>query len=248
MLQKLINYGLTKSEAILYITLLKNGESKVGALIKAANFRSGKIYQVLDYLLQKGLITFTIHNNVRYYSANDPLKILNLIQDKKRALQEQELSLKQELPLFRKISSSPKVPCSIKVYEGVEGMRAVLHYFYQKLPLRSTIFIYGANDDLHRDVVLSWKTFEEIRSEKNLHLKIIMTQLSAKGREMRRNKKHHKEYRYLFGMDIVSFMLASDMVLLFNFTQQNCILIENQDYTQQFKNMFNFLWKIAKPL
>lgn len=80
LLQKL---GLTKNESLIYLTLLKTGPAKVSLIIKQAQFKSGKIYQVLDSLVEKGIVSYIIKNKVKHYLPENPHKILDFLHERK---------------------------------------------------------------------------------------------------------------------------------------------------------------------
>ncbi|MBT5022020.1 TrmB family transcriptional regulator [Candidatus Woesearchaeota archaeon] len=245
----LIKLDLTKNEAVVYLTLLKLGESKVSEIIREANFKSGKIYQVLDSLVRKGLVSFVLKNKIKSYFAEDPEKLNEYLRTKQIELDEQEELVKNSLPALNKLYKFEKDVCGVNVFEGVEGVRTALFKFVERLSKNSTIRIYGANDDVKRDVILRWPKYDLIIAAKNFKNKIIMSQITKKGREMRRNKKNkYKIYKYLKGKDVSNFMVAGNQVLLFNFEEPNCIFIENKVHAQQFTALFDVLWMIGEKL
>jgi len=247
--ETLMNFGLTKNESIIYLTLIKIGESKVSKIIKESKFKSGKIYQVLDSLSNKGIISFVIKNNVKYYIPQNPKKISDYIKQKKLNIEQEESIFLKHLPQLEKEFNSKKESCNVRVYEGVEGLRSALFNFIEQLDKNSLILLYGANDDKERDVVLLWPKYGELTKKKGIKTKVIMTSITKEGKEKRKGKSfknYDKEYKYLKGTDRSNFMVCNNITLLFNFDEPNCIFIENDSYTQQFKELFDTLWKIAK--
>ena len=244
----LIELGLTKNEAIVYLTLLRLGESKTGEIIKEARFKSGKLYNVLDSLIERGLVAFVVKNNVKYYQAQNPKKLQEYIKSQKKDLEEKEKDLLKKMPELNSLYSGRKELCQVKVYEGVEGIRTALFYFLDKIPKNSIIELYGSNDEVERDIILRWRQYDENRKEKKIKTRIIMTVISKKGREIRKRQKDSKMYKFLKGTDVSNFMICKNIVLFFNFKQPNCILIENTEYAKQFKELFQFLWNNAKNL
>ncbi len=49
--------GLTKGEISVYLALLKIGETTTGKIIEEAQISSGKIYEILDKLIKKGMVS-----------------------------------------------------------------------------------------------------------------------------------------------------------------------------------------------
>lgn len=248
-MKSLMNFGLTKNESIIYSTLIKIGESKASAIIKESGFKSGKIYQVLESLINKGLISFVIKNNIKYFSPQHPKKILDYINFQKQQIEEMETNFLTHLPKLNQLFEKEKDPCQIKVYEGVEGIRSALFLFLNQLKKGSTMLIYAGVDTPERDALLSWPQFSEIRLEKKILTRTIKSSLTEYGKRKRTiPDEKYKTYRLLKGSDVSNFMVGNNMVLLFNFDEPNCIFIENHAYAQQFKELFEVLWTNGKKL
>ena len=49
--------GLTHNESIVYLTLIKEGTSKSGEILKNSGLNSGKIYEILESLKKKTMPT-----------------------------------------------------------------------------------------------------------------------------------------------------------------------------------------------
>ena len=59
--------GLTKTEIKLYLALLKLGQSTTTGIVREAQVHASKVYEFLDKLIQKGLVTYVIKANKRYF-------------------------------------------------------------------------------------------------------------------------------------------------------------------------------------
>ena len=83
--EKLRKIGLTEGESEVYSLLIELGETKAGGIIKKANLASSKVYDVLQRLISKGLISHPIikqrrdnkteNQGVRMYVGNEGPKI-----------------------------------------------------------------------------------------------------------------------------------------------------------------------------
>ena len=247
--EMLTEFGLTKNESLLYLTLLKIGESKVSELIKGADFKSGKIYQVLDSLINKGLVSYIIKNNVKFYVAQNPKKLYEYITMQKLKLEKQEDEFTQQLPQLEHMYKENKDLCSVKVYEGVVGIRTAMFQIIEKLPQDGLLVAYGCSTSEKRDVILQWRRCDELLKKKNITYKAILSWLTPEHREIRRKDPiKSKNRRYLKATDVSNFVVGENITILFNFEEPNCIVIENLEYANQFKILFNVLWKVAEPL
>ena len=67
--ETLKDFGLTEKEIKLYLKLLELGSAASGELIRELGFYSKTIYELLDKLIDKGLVSFVIKSNIRYYAS-----------------------------------------------------------------------------------------------------------------------------------------------------------------------------------
>ena len=100
--------GLNRRESICYIALLELGSSKVGEILKKTEIPSSKIYEILEKLIKRGLVSYIVKNNVKHYQASNPSVLINYIEEKKKKIQEivpiliskQKLSKKQTVEIY----------------------------------------------------------------------------------------------------------------------------------------------------
>jgi len=111
--------GLNEKEGKLYLTLLETGGGFASTLAKRSNFERVNCYHLLENLIKKGLATSIIKNRTRYYNAEPPQKLVNLLEEKYRYGQH---VLPELLSITNTLSLKPK----IKYYEGIDGIKDIL--------------------------------------------------------------------------------------------------------------------------
>ncbi|MGD9276028.1 MAG: helix-turn-helix domain-containing protein [Candidatus Pacearchaeota archaeon] len=107
--KELEGIGLTNSEILVYTTLLKIGQSATGKIVSNAKISSGKIYEVLDKLIDKGLAGYILKNNVKHFSALNPEKLKEYIAKKKKEIQEKEKEVGKIIPELKKLGEKKKI-------------------------------------------------------------------------------------------------------------------------------------------
>ena len=108
--------GLNKNEAIIYESLLALGESSLGVVANTVNVHRRNTLDSLKSLARRGLV-FEIHDTPRVlYQAVEPNKLLELTQEKTKALE-------RILPSLRKTYQQKKSANKVFVYRGVEGFK-----------------------------------------------------------------------------------------------------------------------------
>ena len=69
--QQLINIGLSNNEVDIYLSLLESGQSLVGEITKKTKINRTHIYDRLQKLINKGLVSYIIKNNRKYFYAGN---------------------------------------------------------------------------------------------------------------------------------------------------------------------------------
>lgn len=80
--QILEDVGLTKTEIKIYLTLPRLGQSTTTPIVREAHIHASKVYEYLDKLIQKGLVTYTIQANKKHFTAADPSFLDEFLREK----------------------------------------------------------------------------------------------------------------------------------------------------------------------
>ena len=93
--------GLTKNEIKIYLALLKFGSTSTGAIIKETKIHASKVYDGLERLADKGLVTHVIIANTKHFKAVNPDRLIDFLDDKKRLIETQVKDIKEFLPQLK---------------------------------------------------------------------------------------------------------------------------------------------------
>ncbi len=86
--QYLQELGFTAGEERVYLALLRIGHSTTGAIAKEANVSRSKLYEILEKLARKGIVSHYKKNNVAYFSAPPPKRILEYLKEKEEHIEQ----------------------------------------------------------------------------------------------------------------------------------------------------------------
>ena len=112
----LLGLGLTNNEVEAYLSLLRLGSSTANDIAKQSGLHRQAIYDALERLLEKGFAGFVIKNNVKYFQAMHPSKIIDFLEDKKR-------SVELLLPELSKITKEGSETTRVESYKGRGALR-----------------------------------------------------------------------------------------------------------------------------
>ncbi len=231
--------GLTPGEVKVYSALIELGESTTGKIISHSKLSSGKIYEILDKLIHKGLATFILKEKTKYFSATDPNKILEYVDDKKKAIEEKREEIKNILPDLIRLNDSKKQDYRAVIYKGLEGVKTATFESLNELEPGEFFLNIGASEKRSPAIALMWHQFEALRNKKRVKIKFLVSP-DANFKDYKTIKK--KDIRTALIAGKVPISVAKRSVLIYNFTELSVIKITNQDVADSFKDFFNVLW------
>jgi len=237
--------GLSITEAKVYSALLGHGESTTGEILKNANIHTGKIYEILDSLSKKGLVSMVTKSGVKHFSPADPQRILDYLEEKKSSIEKQQVDFQKILPeLIAKINQVKK-PTHIEVFIGFQGIKNA----YKK-----EILVARKNSTLYDMGILSRKQYDKkiydlftfnIRPNRE-KAGFKIKKLLSKEADIKDHEKS-AEIRFLPYGSIVTITAIENLSIIGIFAKEPvAITIENEDVAKSFREQFNLLWKISK--
>ncbi len=238
--QQLINLGLTNGEAKVYLALLKLGSSSVGPITKEADVAYSNIYDILDRLLEKGLISFILKGKTKYFQAVSPSRLSEFLEKKEKKLQEDKISLKALILELEKIQC-PSSKQEAEIFLGYNGIKTA----YDRMIKDDN----GKKED--------WLFFyieekSHTRKTEEFYTRVYnrFKQIKAKGIANIEYKKSEFIKKTHFNMMYVDFPIPGnidiykDHILFISWGENPTgILITSQDISNKFKDYFYSIWK-----
>jgi sugar-specific transcriptional regulator TrmB len=239
----LMNIGLTKNETDVYLFLLQTEESLAGEIAKKTGISRTYVYDTIEGLIQRGLVSYVIRNNKRFYRAAHPTKIIDYLK-----YQEENVSLLLPalLALHKPAASKPVV----EVYDGKEGIKSIFATMFKVKP-REWLALGSAGKSveiLGRDFV---DILETRRAKLGIVMKIIMnlTEGSRKrGEQLRKFPLTHVRYiAETYDRPISTYVFGNyTAIVLWMKENPLAILIQNKDIARSFEKHFQIMWELSK--
>jgi sugar-specific transcriptional regulator TrmB len=115
-IENLMEAGLTKHQAEVYLEVLKGPGRSGGELAKRLSIDRSFAYNILNALIDKGLVSHITEKNIRLFYPSDPENLLNEIEEKRTKVS----TIIEEL---KKINAQTKESRAVTVYEGKAGVK-----------------------------------------------------------------------------------------------------------------------------
>jgi len=121
--ENLIELGLTNGEAKVYMALLSLGSTTVGPIVKESKIAYSNIYEVLDRLSEKGLVSFILKEKTKFFQASEPYQLEKYIENKQDEINEQKKKLKNLMPSIISLAESKEEKLEAEVFSGYKGVK-----------------------------------------------------------------------------------------------------------------------------
>jgi len=236
--------GLTPREIKVYTSLLEIGLSSVGQIIRKSGIPSSKIYETLDKLKKRGLVSSVMKENRQFFMASDPRVILDYIDEQHRKMSE------AVLPKLEILQKKVKKEREATIYEGIRGIKSIYERMLRTLDPGKTLYVLGVSLKAQEKLEPYILRFNKRRIRAGIRMKIIYHEDARKYGEIRK-KMRLTEVRYMKKELITPAWIDifSDQVVIFDFEDTPIgILIRDENVAQNFKSYFNIIWGLSKAV
>ena len=237
--------GLSENEIKVYLFLLANGKSTAYDIGKKISIYRVHVYDKLEQLIRKGMVTHINIGPKKYFHATNPKKIMQYIEDKRKYMEFVETELSRLIPELESLEKIPKEDTSVEVFEGNEGLKYILKDIIQS---RSEVLLTGIDDKKYSEAlpVFMKQYFRDLKRYK-IHERII-TQKKKGIFVFDKNVAPTTNYRFLETMQFNptnTFIYSNKIVIVIWGTPVTAIMVKNKGVANTYRNHFEYLWKIA---
>ncbi|MBD3361756.1 hypothetical protein GF358_03110 [Candidatus Woesearchaeota archaeon] len=230
--------GLSKNEINVYLTLLELRTAKVTEIAIAAKLHRSNVYDALNRLINKGLVSYYARENKKIYEVVDPEQLMNLLKAK-------EIKLQKIMPELKIMQFKAKPSSNVTILEGIAGARKTL---MDLVTNTKELYVLGAPQDLPKDLGEGWlKEWHNKRiANKVMFHHIVNEDYPAHRVKIIRSLKYAdikflpKEYNAPNSL----FINDNGITLMFQHPFM-CINIVRQDVVKSFKQYYKMLEKIS---
>lgn len=231
-------FGLSDKEVKVYLTMLPLGSINLQEIAKRIDLPRTTIYNTLNYLTAKGIVSFIVKKGVRFYEAANPEKLIEKINEKKELIN-------SVLPELKILKETIKESSSVEIYQGSKGVFTILS---DALSVKQQTYYFGSYS-LSKEVLKHFPDyFGNTRIEKKIPAKIVMDSYDEQ-------RFHDKEYKkiteirfndalkdfpcmiFIYGKKVAIYTLKKDLI---------GVIISNEQVAQAMKLVFDMYWTSAK--
>ncbi|MFH1500786.1 MAG: helix-turn-helix domain-containing protein [archaeon] len=246
-LYDLLKIGLTEGEAKVYLSLTELGSSTVGPIVKKASVAYSNIYDILNRLIEKGLVSFIIKNKTKYFQAASPSNLIEYLDKKESEIVKQKSELKKVMKELEKLRES-KSQGEAEIFVGLKGLRTAYEKLWPEFrkDKDENLYFYIHDKDYGEKADLFY--FSIIKILKKIKSRGIGDEQSRKSVFIKKfkNKKFAK-VRYVDFPVPGNIEIFRDKMLIISWREPIIgVLVTSPSIAENFKQYFESVWKIAK--
>ena len=231
--KKLIELGFTEAEAQIYYAVLKLKTCTVKQISKESGFHRTNIYDILEQLKEKGIITYFQEGKVAKYSPSDPNTLYELLREKKELLD-------TIFPNLKSLYANSAEEVKVEIAKGTEGMKSAWRDMIRE---KKSIYGFGVKGQLREKLPVFADQW--LRDAK--HNKIKYYGIYTKRGN---NPSYYTEIRYVseeLSGPVAIFIYGNKVNINIWEPSLVAITIRSRLVATMYKKHFDLLWKIAKP-
>jgi sugar-specific transcriptional regulator TrmB len=242
--------GLSGNEIKVYLALMKLGSVTAGAILKKTDIHRAGVYDTLERLMDKGLASYAIRANRKYFEAAHPDNLIEVIEKKEEELEKSKSRIKQILPELDAMRLLSKEPQEVTLFKGNKGIQSVL----ENMLGAKKVFALGGYSEEAEGIQFCLKyilpRFHKQRVKKGIKIDFIFPKRSIKRGEQLKEMPHtnvrmlDEEFASLTGIQIYNEFVS---IILWS-KNPIAILIRSKEIADSYKQYFDYLWKNAKPI
>ncbi len=240
----LLELGLTRQEAELYVASLTLGPSSLADVARKTGIARPNLYKLIKGLEQGGLVQPGKKGRyARAFSVEPPTVVMEKLRLRQKELAEKDKAVAAALPELMAFYHQGEMPTKIKV---LTGEKEYLQAFFQILDeAKDTCEYFGSAADFIG--FTSWETEKrwiKERMQKKIFIRALLLPSKDADQLKATDEKEMRETRILHGIPpfVTSFQLFANKVILWQPKAPLAILIEDEYIVAMLRSVFYKLW------
>jgi len=233
--------GLSGNEIKVYLSLLDLGSALAGEITKKSGVNRTNVYDALDRLTEKGLVSYVIQANRKYFEAAAPHKLVKYLEEKEQEIKKKKELIITILPALEKRRKLSREPQESTIYKGRQGLKSVAE---DVLGTKKPIFIFGAEGqfvELFTHYAQSWHAR---RGKLNIPLRIIFNEKLRSVKLTADFPKTEMRFNSRFYDTPSTTWIYGDKVAIIVWSEQPLVtLIRSKDVALSYKQFFDLMWR-----
>ncbi|HEY4495767.1 MAG TPA: helix-turn-helix domain-containing protein [Candidatus Paceibacterota bacterium] len=233
--------GFSEKEANVYIALLELGKGTVSQISRRAGINRTTGYEILDYLINKGLVNLSGKEPKSEYAVEPPELLVVYFKKEADGAIERIKKAENFIPHLLRVYATQNRP-RIKFYEGTEGLK---HVYEDTLTSTESIRAYANVDDVPATLPNYFPGYYKRRAAKGIAIRAIFPKTKSSVELAEHNKEEKREVAFV-PADIYGFSpeinIYDNKVMIASWREKLGIIIESEEIADAMKKIYELAW------
>ena len=240
--QLLKEIGLTDTEIKVYLALLSIGATSAGKIVEETSIHRKNIYDALNKLIEKGLITYIKENKIKIFQPINPSNLIKYLEEKKTKIDEKQIELESNLKELENKFKLINSEIESEIYRGEEGIKTILK---ECLNYKEVLFI-GATGDVENRLPYFWPTYNKKREKLKCIWKLLLVH-ESKDKPIIKSKYYEYKVlpKMLSGLNVI-YLYGDYVANVIWLEKPLAFVIKHKILADNYRKYFNYLWKSFK--
>lgn len=235
----LMNMGLSEKEADVYLVMAGHKDIVAGELSKISGESRTHTYDVLNKLMDKGLVSYVIKNSVKFFKVTDPEKLLDFLRGKREEIEVKEKEIFKIIPEIKKMQVVDE-DVRMEVLEGKEGLRSLMNDI---IKVKKNFVTWGATTKV-KDYLPDFFIDKYLNERKRLKIRarqLFTDYYGVLESPLSENRKLAEE----FVSPTTTIIYGDKVAIVFWFEIPRVILVKNKELAGSYIKHFELMWGMA---
>ncbi len=236
-------FGLTRNETRIYLTLLNIGSALAGEVTEKTGIHRRNVYDALERLQEKGLVSYIIINNKKWFNPANPNRFLDIIEEKKHELDSRKKEFENVLPKLN-LARSLTEKHDVRFFKGVEGLKTV---YEDILRTGKDYEGYGPGKEMEKILKFYFKHYIQKRKKLKIKTRLIYPE-KDRGKQFVKAPLSQVKFLPDKYTSYAALRIYGDKVALLLLSEDNplAIIIKNRKIAEGYRKYFDVIWGAAK--
>ncbi len=244
--QALEDFGFNNLEVEVYRALLKSGSRPASVIAEQANLKRAHTYNILNSLMDKGLVQQFLKNGVKQFSCSPPTSLLTIVEQREDRLASQKKQLTEILPLLQQLRNPLAAEPKVHFFRGSDGIKEI----YEDMLRTPNITIYGLIDvkytnNFADDDNMRWlNSFVRRRAERNISWHGIINRSEDSDIAVGSRHPAKRQCKMIEGVELPVAVEVYNSKVAITSTHHESVgfVIENENVAAALRNAHQAIW------
>ena len=234
--ENLSKLGFSPSEIKIYLHLIQTGSGYPKKISAETKINRTNVYEALDRLIVKGVISYILKDNIKWFEAKKPESLLSLIKEKEEEIAKSKNQILKEI---KKLNINPNKPIlEANIFVGKKGLRMI---FEEILESKKDISLFASELQFKK----IFGPYFELWHKKRIASGIKQRSIFPKEFETKLMKRDLLTYKFVdnkYTNPTTTILYDYTCIFIQWSNEPLAIKINNKEIVKSHLNYFNMLW------